>query len=343
ISRVLKKGGTFSFLVNSLNDPEYKDIINGKDKNYTKIEDDFFEMGGLKKRFFTLDFIRKILPRFNIILLDEFGETYKDRAKGVDGLIRFIGEKPKADKKYIYDQGENASALFDGKKNISPAINFIYKESAEFFAKIIRNRLPYNKKYFIADLGCYDGKFLEAVVRLLPEYKFFTYSIDHDKKILANNKITDKKICADLEKIPLSNKSIDLTLLRYVLSWNSLSKQKKILKEILRLTKNFAIIQHAGPDDNRTDEWRRRYNDLFAGKEIKKLYRRGHYFSSPKEVEFLMHNLNARYKKIQSRKVDNFSEVFKEKYDLNNREFIRVQEILGNYDFAVQTSWIIEF
>ncbi|MFH0856842.1 MAG: class I SAM-dependent methyltransferase, partial [bacterium] len=47
ISRVLKKGGTFSFLVNSLNDPEYKDIINGKDKNYTKIEDDFFEMGGL--------------------------------------------------------------------------------------------------------------------------------------------------------------------------------------------------------------------------------------------------------------------------------------------------------
>lgn len=91
ISRVLKKGGIFAFLVNSLNDPECKKIKSGEEKDFKKIEDDFFKINGLEKKFFSAASVKEFASRFNIILLDEAGETYKDRVKGVDKLVRFIG------------------------------------------------------------------------------------------------------------------------------------------------------------------------------------------------------------------------------------------------------------
>jgi SAM-dependent methyltransferase len=88
ITRVLKPGGTFAFFVNSTNDPEYG---NGK-----HIEPDFFQIDNVTKRYFSVASTRKFIADFfEICLLDNFGETYKDAAKGVHDLIRFIGTKPK--------------------------------------------------------------------------------------------------------------------------------------------------------------------------------------------------------------------------------------------------------
>lgn len=85
VIRVLKPGGVFAFLVNSVNDPEYD---TGK-----KIEDNYFETDGTKKRYFSEESAREFGSRFDIILCDEQGETYKDQAKGVHNLVRFIGKK----------------------------------------------------------------------------------------------------------------------------------------------------------------------------------------------------------------------------------------------------------
>lgn len=87
IHRVLKLGGVFAFLVNSVNDPEYKQ---GKE-----IEPDYFQINKTAKRYFSENTVREYTQLFDINLLDELGETYKDAAKDVHNLVRFIGTKPK--------------------------------------------------------------------------------------------------------------------------------------------------------------------------------------------------------------------------------------------------------
>ena len=92
IQRVLKPGGVLAFLVNSVNDPEYKQ---GKE-----IEPDYFQIDKTVKRYFSEATTRKYTQWFDVNLLDELGETYKDAAKGVRNLVRFVGIKPKEQKPY---------------------------------------------------------------------------------------------------------------------------------------------------------------------------------------------------------------------------------------------------
>ncbi len=92
VRRVLKPGGVLAFLVNSVNDPEYK--------QGEEIEPDYFQIGKTAKRYFSEATARKYTRWFDVNLLDELGETYKDAAKGVRNLVRFVGTKPKELKPY---------------------------------------------------------------------------------------------------------------------------------------------------------------------------------------------------------------------------------------------------
>jgi len=65
-----------------------------------QIEPDFFQIDQLTKRYFSIASARTYGKYFEINLLDNFGETYKDAAKGVHNLIRFIGSKPLGAKLY---------------------------------------------------------------------------------------------------------------------------------------------------------------------------------------------------------------------------------------------------
>ncbi|HEY1085951.1 MAG TPA: class I SAM-dependent methyltransferase [Candidatus Saccharimonadales bacterium] len=85
IYRVLKPRGVLAFLANSVNDPEYGTGI--------KIEDDYFETAGTKKRYFSASTALDFTKNFDVILCDEDGETYKDRKIGVHNLVRFVGRK----------------------------------------------------------------------------------------------------------------------------------------------------------------------------------------------------------------------------------------------------------
>ncbi|HMS92276.1 MAG TPA: class I SAM-dependent methyltransferase [Candidatus Saccharibacteria bacterium] len=85
INRVLKEDGILAFFTNSTSDPEYK--------SGTMLENDLYEIEGKKKRFFTVKSAKKYAVSFTPILVDNNGETYKDNAKGVHNLIRFIGKK----------------------------------------------------------------------------------------------------------------------------------------------------------------------------------------------------------------------------------------------------------
>lgn len=85
IYRVLKTGGVFAFFTNSKDDPEYN---TGK-----KLEDSYFEIDGVAKRYFDVEAAKNFAQKFKPLLVDNNGETYKDRAKGIHNLIRYIGTK----------------------------------------------------------------------------------------------------------------------------------------------------------------------------------------------------------------------------------------------------------
>ncbi len=85
IQRVLKPGGIFAFFTNSTSDPEYN--------SGSKLEEDYFQVDKTAKRYFSVDTARAFTKYLDTNLLDNHGETYKDAAKGVHNLIRFIGTK----------------------------------------------------------------------------------------------------------------------------------------------------------------------------------------------------------------------------------------------------------
>lgn len=85
IQRVLKPGGVFAFFVNSVHDPEYN--------TGEKLEADYFQIDQTAKRYFSVETARDFTKYFDTNLLDDLGETYKDREKGVHNLVRYIGKK----------------------------------------------------------------------------------------------------------------------------------------------------------------------------------------------------------------------------------------------------------
>ncbi len=85
IRRILKPEGVFAFLANSIDDPEYS--------TGNLLEEDFFLINKVTKRYFSIASARNFTQDFQISLLDNFGKTYKDEAKSISNLIRFIGNK----------------------------------------------------------------------------------------------------------------------------------------------------------------------------------------------------------------------------------------------------------
>lgn len=85
IYRVLKQNGILAFFTNSTDDPEYN---TGK-----QIEADYFEIEGTPKRYLSVESAKQFAHACKPLLADNNGETYKDSAKGIHHLIRYIGTK----------------------------------------------------------------------------------------------------------------------------------------------------------------------------------------------------------------------------------------------------------
>ena len=137
VQRVLKPGGVFAFFVNSVHDPEYN---TGK-----MIESDYFQINKTAKRYFSIDTTRAFTRYFDTYLLDDKGETYKDRAKGVHNLIRFIGTK-QAHKPYemaipycgaIIERDQNGEKEILMQTRWKPYVDPVYSGTFEFPAGVL--------------------------------------------------------------------------------------------------------------------------------------------------------------------------------------------------------------
>ncbi len=237
----------------------------------------------------------------------------------------------------IKEQGSNSENIFHGKA-ISEAGYLMYADSARLFSNLIKKHLVVGS-YNLADLGSHKGEFLQDTVNFLPEYKFKTTAIDVNTDDLKKN-IADVKIESDLAHTPLQDKTIDVTLSRYVLAWNSLEKQKEIIKEISRITKRIAIIQHQGADILEPEVLQVSSANLFSGV-IPVLKRDNFFFSTSEQLEQYMREFNIKFEKVQDKKVNGLSSLLIEKYNLEGEESKKVKEILANSDYVFQTTWIL--
>ncbi len=146
IQRILKAGGVLAFLTNSVNDPEYN--------TGEELEADYFHIDKTAKRYLSEKSAREFGQWFDINLVDELGETYKDSDKGVHNLVRFIGKKPDAARAFrlaIPYTGAIIERNRDGVKELlmqtrwKPHFDALYSGTLEFPAGVLDQ--PYENVY----------------------------------------------------------------------------------------------------------------------------------------------------------------------------------------------------
>ena len=181
---------------------------------------------------------------------------------------------------------------------------------------------------------------MEKVLPLLPDYDFHTIAIDVEQ-VLKENKVAKEKIVADLtKKIPIEDDGADIGMMRYVLAWNSPENQQAILKEISRIVKDFTVLQHAGADNSDPSAWREKMDELLGGA-VPKIKRSGHFFSSREEIEKAMVANGINFERLLERRVEKVSNVFIERMKLDESEAKTAQNLLGDKDYIIQTTWLI--
>jgi ubiquinone/menaquinone biosynthesis C-methylase UbiE len=235
-------------------------------------------------------------------------------------------------------QGAQTSRVFNGQGE-SAASRLMYNESTKLFSELIRQRLT-SCSYSIADFGSFKGEFLSSLLAELKEYSFQSTGIDINASALAENTTVDRRIASDVASTPLQANSMDVSICRYVLMWNTFDKQKKILDELVRTTRSIVIVQNACADNVNTDVWRHNFSKLFDG-QMSKLNREDYFFASRQEIETYLTEQGVRFERVQERRVENILDIFKERFGLDNAEYETGKKLLGNMNYLIQNSWVI--
>lgn len=217
----------------------------------------------------------------------------------------------------------------------------LYGNSELYYADIIKKELTKrDKPYTFLDIGSYDGGFFKKVINALPEYNIETVVTDINQKELVKN-FAGKKVVASAEKLPLADESVDVVTMRYVLHLNDKEKQEEILKEIYRVIKNYAIIEHAGADNEETDEWKKVIHGFYESKDIPEFKRTEFYFSSSDEIEALMDKNKIPFERIIEKKVNNLSDTFITRFNMREDSAKKTKERLADKDHITRTIWLI--
>lgn len=237
------------------------------------------------------------------------------------------------------NMGENTSKVFLGEAK-TKAAKEAYNKTPEVFSKEIKKRLSPDKEYTVADIGSFKGELLDKLLDLIPDYKFRTIAVDINQDAL-NKNLSQEKIIANADNLPFEDGSIDIEVVRFLLQWNYWERQKQIIREIARTVKEFALIEHAGADNENSNEWREKIDRLFEGVEVPKLKRGEHFFSSRNEVEQIMRDEGIKFERIREKIIKDIVEIYSERFCLNEKEGVKARKILADKNFFVQTDWII--
>jgi len=241
----------------------------------------------------------------------------------------------------VQEQGEKASEMFSG-VSLKESVKSLYSESADLFAGILKSRLDANGgPYRLLDMGSFKGDLIGGIKnRLNGIPKLDITGVDINAEALNQNDFVDHKVVSDVARMPFIDGDFDVAVARYVLPWNELKNQKVIIHEIARVINKFGVIQHAGADNLDTEKWQKVFHSIFDGS-IEKLRRQVYYFASANELEEFMEEMGIKFERSQHRRIDSVSDVFIDKYGLNENESKRVIDALGDSNYIYQTTWII--
>ncbi len=236
------------------------------------------------------------------------------------------------------DQGTNSIQAFHGKGKAN-AIKLFYGDSASLFAKLIRNNLKAGK-YTLVDLGGHKGEVLGDMLPLLPEYEFDAVVIDKVQGM--DEGVKARKIVGDIINNEIPDKSVDVVLMRYVLPWDSYDNQKLIIKEVQRICRGFAIIQHQGAMSKDPKPLQNASLKLWSGR-VEALKRDFGFFTEAKQVEAWMTELSINFEKLDQKYIETLSEMFIEKFNLNDTDAQTTKDILSGCDGIEITTWLLKF
>lgn len=217
----------------------------------------------------------------------------------------------------------------------------MYGDSDVYYSNIVKEKLPITEKpYIFLDVGSYDGGLFKKVINSLPEFNIETIATDINQKELIKN-FADRKVVAPAEKLPFADESIDVATMRYVLHLNNKEKQEEILKEVYRVIGQYAIIEHAGADNEETEKWREKISDLYNSKDIPEFKRTEFYFYSRDEIEALMDKNQIPFERIIYKKVNNLSDTFITRFKMSEDSAKKTKERLADKDYIFRTIWLI--
>ncbi len=241
------------------------------------------------------------------------------------------------------DMGVNTGKAFSG-DGLSLAIIKTYADSVDIFVKALKTKLNYSGVVTsygsLADFGTFSGEFLKNLVnRLSLENISFSkiYGLEINSDALEKNIVAEEKIVTDLVNIPVKDKTFDISTARYVLQWNSLDRQEKIIKEIIRTTKMFSVIQHPSVDYAGQEK----FHEIFKGELIPSLKRIESYYSTQEEIEQIFERNNIKFEVFNKEKIQNISDVFIERYGLSETEASSLKRFLGSDDYWDRVTWVI--
>ncbi len=237
------------------------------------------------------------------------------------------------------DMGNASSRAFAGESRFT-AGQEIYGQTVGIFTEQIRSRLIPERTYTLADVGSYQGELLTNLTDALPEYTFRTIALDNNREALTHNK-ADQIIVSQGEALPFDDQSIDVVIARYMLQWNDAENQKRILHEMARSMRKLGLIEHVGGDNDDPDIWRQHINRLFSDTHLPQLNRSGHFFSSAAEVEKWMDELGIHYKRIDYQYINNGTDVYVERYGLNDEESLIAKTVMGEKNYFYKTDWVL--
>ncbi|MFA6601666.1 MAG: class I SAM-dependent methyltransferase [Candidatus Paceibacterota bacterium] len=236
----------------------------------------------------------------------------------------------------INEQGANSIDVFHGRSQ-SYVIQAFYKDSVPLYAGLIRKNLKPGR-YSVADFGGHKGELLSEFISALPEYQFEPIILDKVEGL--ETSLNFKKIVGDIIGNSLPNKSVDIVIMRYVLPWDAYENQKLILNEVKRVCKNLAIIQHQGAPSDNPKPLQEATKVLWGGT-IPTLKRDHGFFTESSQVEKWMVELGMNFEKVEEKYIETLSEMFIEKFKLNESEADQTKKILNGCDGITITTWVV--
>jgi SAM-dependent methyltransferase len=171
------------------------------------------------------------------------------------------------------DVGENFAKVSANPQ--SEITKSIYEAHNSTISNAIIRKFQGQETLVCAELGGGAGALVKEIKKLLASKKVIFTNIDYSSELLEKDVYSDHKIVSRIEDVdPIKVGKFDVVLIRYVLNYNNLETQVKIIEKAKNLLKpsGIFILHHVGARDNKHKDL---LNNLFSTEAVSKKLIRG--------------------------------------------------------------------